>query len=175
MINAPLAELSKSNFKEQFDIHKRFNEQNLFRVLRSVTRFASNEMTERLAESGYDDITSRHFSVFENLDFEGTNIVTLATRAGISKQAMSKLVKEVANGEYVKVITNRNDTRSQIVYFTPKGMKLMGCIMNGVKEYNQQFSAIQNITGEDASITFRTLSKLLEFISNKEFENAILN
>jgi DNA-binding MarR family transcriptional regulator len=175
MINAPLVELLKSDFKDQFEAHRKFNEKSLVRIIRSVNRIITTAITDRLVVCGYEDLTSRHLSVFENLDFEGTNIVTLAARAGISKQAMSKLVKEVAQGDYIKVVTNRNDTRAQIVYLTPKGIHLLNNIRQQINEYNMHFCNIQNISNEDAAITFQTLSKLFDFVSDKDNVAAILN
>ncbi|MFF7475732.1 MarR family transcriptional regulator [Streptomyces sp. NPDC008092] len=52
-------------------------------------------MFERLGERGHPTVGTAHAVVFMNLDPSGTRTVTLAQRAGITRQAMSQLVGDL--------------------------------------------------------------------------------
>ena len=66
--------------------YRRFNDHNLARLVRTVERHVTNEISRTLQERGYKTLSARHLQVFENLDTEGVSIVSLAQRAGISKK-----------------------------------------------------------------------------------------
>ena len=56
---------------------------------------------ERLARKGYKDFKMTYMPVIMNIDLNGTNNNDLAQRAQVTKQAMSKVVKELQNSGYI--------------------------------------------------------------------------
>jgi DNA-binding MarR family transcriptional regulator len=105
--------------------YRRFNDHNLARLVRTVERHITNQISRELQIHGYTSLSARHLQVFEHLDTEGVSIIQLAQRAGISKQAMSKMVKEVAHEGFVNVVTDDRDNRVQLVNVTQKGADLI--------------------------------------------------
>jgi DNA-binding MarR family transcriptional regulator len=105
--------------------YRRFNDHNLARLVRTVERHITNQISRELQIHGYTSLSARHLQVFEHLDTEGVSIIQLAQRAGISKQAMSKMVKEVALEGFVNVVTDDRDNRVQLVNVTKKGADLI--------------------------------------------------
>ena len=71
-------QLTSLNSNEQVAHFRKFNEQNIVRLTRQMYRQITFNLNKRLEICGYNDIAARHLSVFDNLDSEGTNIVTLA-------------------------------------------------------------------------------------------------
>jgi DNA-binding MarR family transcriptional regulator len=162
------------NSEEQVAQFKKFNEHNLVRLVRETYRQVTSNVNKRLEECGFGDLSARHLSIFDHLDYEGTNIVTLANRAGISKQAMSKLVKEVTVTGYISVKTDVRDSRIVVVSFTEKGMKFLTALRTEINKAREAILKTDAVTMDEVSVTTNTLSKLLTYFeigSNKALMN----
>ena len=83
----------------------------------ALTRQALTE----LAAQGHPLVRPSHLAVFSGLDAAGTNISTLADRAGVSRQAMAALVKEVEQIGYVATRPDPQDRRAVLVELTAAG------------------------------------------------------
>jgi DNA-binding MarR family transcriptional regulator len=97
----------------------------LGRLLNKSYRFMSEVATEFLREKGYTDFRVGHIVALVHIEFEGDTVNTLALRAGITKQAMSKIVQELVEGEYVISGKHPNDARSVIVKLTDRGYEAL--------------------------------------------------
>jgi DNA-binding MarR family transcriptional regulator len=149
--------------QEQIERFQRFNERNFVRLTRQLYRQVTNNINTRLEACGYDDLSARHLSVFDHLDSGGTNIVTLAGRAGISKQAMSKLVREANIAGYVSVETDKNDSRISNVNFSEKGLGFLTILQTEINKVREVILETEHVTKEDLTSTISTLSKLLNY------------
>ena len=79
----------------------------------------------KLSERGYKDFKMAYMPVIMNIDIEGTNNNELARRARVSKQAMSKVIKELQRSGYIASKTDANDKRSIIFMLTERGKKIV--------------------------------------------------
>lgn len=66
-----------------------------------------------------------HSSVLVHLSVEGSRPTELAERAGMSKQAMGKIIDELCEIGYVKKAADPRDGRARIICFTDKGLALL--------------------------------------------------
>ena len=64
-------------------------------------------------------------SVIIHLDIEGSRLTDLADRAGMTKQAMGKLVDELESVGYVYRVADPEDGRAKIVCFAKTGLELL--------------------------------------------------
>lgn len=83
-----------------------------------------------------------HSSVIVNLRTEGTRLTELASRAGMSKQAMGKLVDELEAIGYVERVPDTEDGRAKIVRFSKKGVTLLRDAGDAVDEIWAQYAGI---------------------------------
>ena len=67
----------------------------LGRLLSKSYRFMSGLAAEYMGQMGYTDLRVGHIVLMVHIDIEGITINELAAKAGVSKQAMSKAVKEL--------------------------------------------------------------------------------
>jgi DNA-binding MarR family transcriptional regulator len=95
----------------------------LARLLLRAFRAVTAKVDAQLADLGHADVRTGHAAVFTNLDPGGTRIVTMAQRAGVSRQAMSGLVRELEETGYVAVSPDPTDARATLVRLTAKGEK----------------------------------------------------
>ncbi len=113
---------------------------------------------KELSSHGYDDFTLSHLPLIMNIKPEGTNNNELASIAKISKQAMSKVVKDLLEKEYIETNIDDNDKRSTIIALTDKGkrfvIKARYCVRDlmevyknllGKKEYEQMINSLTKI------------------------------
>ncbi|MDH5300842.1 MAG: MarR family transcriptional regulator [Gammaproteobacteria bacterium] len=89
---------------------------NLFR------KFESAALTT-LATQGFADVTLSHLNVLRHLNPEGMRQVALAKDAGLSKQAVGAIVKELEVKGYLQVVPDDTDGRAHKVIYTAKGKR----------------------------------------------------
>lgn len=93
----------------------------LGRLLNRSYRFMSEVASEFLRGKEYTDFRVGHIMALVHIDIEGVTVNTLALRAGITKQGMSKVIKELSDSGYVIVEKHPSDARSVIVKLTERG------------------------------------------------------
>jgi DNA-binding MarR family transcriptional regulator len=144
-------------------MHSQFTERNLVRLIRLVERYAATHIGKMLEQKGYAPLTARHLQVFESIDpNKGSNIVQMAQKADISKQAMSKLVKDAAAAGYVDVLPNPDDNRYIVVKLTPSGALVHQDVMDNVATYYENLLDRSQISVAEIDTLTDTLLKFLK-------------
>ena len=93
-------------------------------VLGRAVRAMSTTMMAKVAGRGFNDMTPAFASLMPLLDATGIRPTALAKRAGISKQAISQLVRELEARGYVEQVPDSTDTRAKIARLTKRGVAL---------------------------------------------------
>ena len=99
-------------------------EDNLAPVLAAASRALTATMRAKVANCGFNDVTPAFASLMPLLDATGARPTTLAQRAGITKQAISQLVRELEARGYVEQVPDSTDTRAKIVRLTKRGVDI---------------------------------------------------
>lgn len=81
-------------------------------------------MMARLTARGFAGLTPAFASLMPLLDAAGARSTLLAQQAGVTKQAMSQLVRELETRGYVEQVPDPKDTRAKIVRLTRRGIQL---------------------------------------------------
>ena len=141
------------------------------RVLgRLVTRLSVNiqdQTIEALHALGFDDLRLSHNNVLIHVEAEGTRITTLAERAKMTKQGMSKLVREVEALGYVERLPDPDDRRAQLVRLTPRGIEMME---RALEHFDQQEASLKRRLGEQAyEQLLATLTTLAQWLDEDGF------
>jgi DNA-binding MarR family transcriptional regulator len=76
-------------------------------------------------KKGYTDFKMAHLPVLMNIDISGTNNNELALRTKVTKQAMSKVIKELQQMGYIKTKEGKLDKRTVTLLLTERGKKLV--------------------------------------------------
>jgi DNA-binding MarR family transcriptional regulator len=93
-------------------------------VLAAAGRALTATMMAKVADCGFGDVTPAFASLLLHLDAIGARPSTLAQRAGITRQAVSQLVRELEARDYVEQVPDPTDTRAKIVRLTENGVAL---------------------------------------------------
>lgn len=89
----------------------------LFRVARLCDTRA------RAHAQGTFPLRPSHTALFPHLDLEGTRLGVLAERMGVTKQAVTPVVKELAELGVVELVPDPEDGRAKLARFTEPGME----------------------------------------------------
>ncbi|HEX4815733.1 MAG TPA: MarR family winged helix-turn-helix transcriptional regulator [Nonomuraea sp.] len=84
-----------------------------------------DELYQRLAAAGYDDLRPNHGVVMAYLDHSGTRATDLATRSGRQKQLIGRVVDELEVLGYVERCPDPADRRAKLVVPTERGRAAM--------------------------------------------------
>ena len=94
----------------------------LGRLLNRSYRYLSEVATDFLKGKGFADFRIGHIIGLVHIDLDGSTVNQMAYTAGISKQGMSKVVKELSDNGYVFTEKHPTDARSIVVKLTDKGI-----------------------------------------------------
>jgi DNA-binding MarR family transcriptional regulator len=134
--------------------HKLSN--NFSRLLIELAKDFEHRALKKCHHRGHTKIRRSHSSLFSNLGFGAVRLTELAERAGITQQAMGKLVKEMERVGYVKRHVDATDKRAKIIELTEMGKQLVHDSMGIVDEITSEY--VQSIGLEN----FESLKELLQ-------------
>lgn len=143
--------------------HKLSN--NFSRLLIELAKDFERRALDKCHLRGHTKIRRSHSSLFSNLGFGAVRLTELADRAGITQQAMGKLVKEMERVGYVKRHVDETDKRAKIIQLTELGEQLVNDSMEIVDEITNDY--VQAIGSRE----FESLKVLL----NSAVKNLKLN
>jgi len=81
-----------------------------------------DELFQRLAAAGYDDLHPRHTAVLAYLDDDGVRATELARLSGRHKQVIGRIVDELEELGYVERRPDPADRRAKLVFPTERGL-----------------------------------------------------
>jgi DNA-binding MarR family transcriptional regulator len=97
--------------------------EHLGRLLLRAWRSVAQDGVALVRDRGHVDLRVGHLPVFGNIDAEGTRINVLAERAGVTRQMMGRLVKELEELGYVRASVDSTDRRAVVVSLTDLGWR----------------------------------------------------
>ena len=90
----------------------------LFRDARAAIEAA---VRSDLAQNGFGDVTPAHSALLRDIGDDGARPSELAAHAGVTRQAITKLVDELERLDLVRRDPDPNDGRGVIVRYTDRG------------------------------------------------------
>lgn len=102
--------------------------------------------------AGWPDAPSRHYPVFENIDPEGTRLTVLASRAGVSHQAMGELVAELEQRAIVERIPDPTDRRARLIRLTDEGRAVVRAALREIAAIERSWASRWQQGGIDGDL-----------------------
>jgi DNA-binding MarR family transcriptional regulator len=94
-----------------------------------------------LARRGYGDVRAAHGVVFE-LVGDGARATDMATRAGVTKQAIGQLVHHLEVAGYVTALPDPTDARARIVCLTERGQRAAAAAREVLSELHTRWTEL---------------------------------
>lgn len=126
----------------------------LGRLLLHAHRRAQAASLAKLQASGHAEIRLGHLPVITNVDPEGTRITDLAARAGMTRQMMGRLVRELEALDYVRSRPHETDQRSVVVALTQRGERFRAEAPAAIAAVDRDFA---RLLGEDELARLREM------------------
>ena len=127
-------------YSESEEINERLRS-NVGRLLGFGSNVFADRVVAMLRGRGHEGIRVSHSAVLRNMNSNGTRITELARRAGITKQAMGQLVREMRDQGYLDLATDPVDRRAKQVTYTKAGYRLAQDAADSVAEVQADFKA----------------------------------
>lgn len=117
------------------------NPKNIGRLLNMWKRYFDNWANDKLYEYGYSYFKMAYMPFIMNISSTGSTNNEIALKAKVTKQAMSKVVKELLQHGIIKIEKHADDKRASLIFLTPKGKKLVddtkSCVLHLSEEYKE--------------------------------------
>lgn len=134
----------------------------LIRLLSIVKKDFDAQLTEKLQQAGYKDFKIGDMVLIVNISQEGTINNELAKKARITKQAMSKVVKNLEATGYIYTRKHETDNRATVIFLSDKGKQLVIDTNKVVHEVQRYYTSI--IGESDAEVLRDILYRLVQVI-----------
>lgn len=139
------------------------------RLVHSLFRTFEQALLQQLSMRGITDVTPSHLNVLRHLNNAGMKLGELAQDAGLSKQLIGRIVKELEQKAYLQISADPSDGRVKFVDYTAKGTSLIATAVEIVSEFERRY---ENLLGSDEYNLFRKqLSELTDLHIKQEHNN----
>lgn len=144
---------------EQLEYYMAQRQRSLIRLISLLKKDMDARIMEKLQQKGYTNFKLGDLPLIFNIQPEGTINNELAKRARISKQAMSKVVKNLEAGGYILTRKHANDNRSAVIFLTDEGKRLIISATESLAEIEETYTAV--IGQQDTGALKEILGKLV--------------
>lgn len=149
---------------EFFEMYRQMRRRNVFRVIIRYGKYLAARSEQIAAEKGFGYFKFRYMGFLSNIEPTGTTASELARCIHVTKQAMSKMVKEIEKEGFIVFKPHENDGRASVIHLTAKGEELLRL---GVSISEQLKKEMVDIAGEaDIEHLIDTLQKLNEQVED---------
>ncbi len=107
------------------DFRRDWRRLNTGRLLYDGYALYNAALLKALVPAGFPGIRNTHFNLLRHLDAGGTRMSDLASRANLTKPAITGLVGACQALDLVTVEQSSEDARARMVRFSPRGLDLM--------------------------------------------------
>ncbi|MEV6769422.1 MarR family winged helix-turn-helix transcriptional regulator [Nocardia sp. NPDC051030] len=111
-------------------------------LLSAAARTLAAELDAGLIAAGFTDVRAAHAPIFQVIDPDGTRLVDLAQRTGMTKQAMGELVRHLEARGYVEILPDPSDKRARLARLTEHGWSLVHAGLDIVARFDARLDAI---------------------------------
>lgn len=129
----------------------------------ALLRLAWSRFRTRLYEAvraaGYDDLQPVHVLLFRYPTIANLRPGKLAEEAGLSKQALNDLLRQLEAKGYVALQPDASDRRARRITLTPRGAELMECVRDAAHDIAEDWA---RAVGQERFDTVR--KTLLDYI-----------
>lgn len=111
-------------------------------LVERVDRALVADLVSAAADRGFPEVRASHNAVFATLRAEGSRVSDMAASAGITKQSLAALVRDLEDAGLVKVSPDPTDGRAKLVTYTERGWE---CVRGGeahLREVERTLAAV---------------------------------
>ena len=126
-----------------------------------LKRYTDEWIANRLCCGNVEDFNTSQLPLFMSISCDGVTNNALAEKLNISKQASSKVIKELETAGLVQSDKSPLDARAVLIQLTPKGKKLYAHIKRQIMELEEQYK--QEVGPENYEMAINVMMQLIGF------------
>lgn len=116
---------------------------------------------KKLCRMNNPDFNNAHIPIFMSIGTEGITNNALAAKMNVTKQAASKIVKELEANNMVRSEKSPEDARAVMLYLTPEGEKFYHHLKSQVEHLENEYKKVVGVKNYEAAID--VMLKLVKF------------
>jgi len=122
----------------------------LIALVHRANRELQADMVRHARAAGYGTAKPAHNSVFATLPLAGARTADLAARAGITRQSMGEVVRELVDLGIVTMTSDPDDRRAKLVIYTEVGLQQVQGGMAHIADFDDCMIAALGQAGYDS-------------------------
>ena len=127
---------------DQFLKTKKFKQKNYGKMVQIQKKLFDVWALNRFKEEGYPDMQIGYIGFLMNIDEDGITNKEMAEKVHVTKQAMSKAIKELEKLEIVVTKPHESDARMSMIHLTDLGKKLVVTMVKNLKEKTKEYELL---------------------------------
>lgn len=137
----------------------------LIALVDRANRALQSEMVRAAHEAGFAELRYSHNAVFGTLTFTPARTVDLAARAGMTRQSMGEVVRDLVGLGILEMVPDPADGRAKLVRYTDAGRAQAQKGFLHIRELEQLFT---DEFGEDYEAARRVLERITAILLEDE-------
>ena len=120
------------------------------------------DMLRHAHATGWTDIQLAHNAVYATLPPEGARTADMAQRAGITRQSMGEVVRDMVARGFLEMVPDPTDGRAKVVTWTEYGKRCASSGYDHIIELDKVFR--ERFGDEDVDATYRVMLGIIEML-----------
>ncbi|MGA9102670.1 MarR family winged helix-turn-helix transcriptional regulator [Aeromicrobium sp.] len=137
----------------------------LIRLINLANRAMQTDMVRQAHERGYTEVKQAHNAVFGFLGEHGARASDMAERAGMTRQSMGEIIRDLVNLGILETRPDPTDRRAKVVVYTPKGLELTTGGFQYILGLEEQFA--EEIGAEPYEELRAGLERITELVASR--------
>ncbi len=134
----------------------------LIALVHRAYRELQNDMVRQARAAGYEQAKPAHNSVFATLPLGGARSSDLAARAGVTRQSMGEVVRELVDFGVLEMKSDPDDRRAKLVTYTETGLEQVRAGAAHIVDFDERMVAELGEDGyEQLRYGLRTIVEVL--------------
>ncbi len=113
----------------------------LIALVNRADRELQNDMVRQARAAGYDQARPAHNSVFATLPLSGARSSDLAARAGVTRQSMGEVIRELVDLGVLEMKPDPDDRRAKLVTYTEAGLEQVRAGTEHIVDFDERMVA----------------------------------
>ena len=132
-------------------------------LVEKAARALKVDMLRHAHTLGHTKIQTSHNAVFATLPPEGARSADMAQRAGITRQSMGEIIRDMVALGFLEMVPDPTDGRAKIVKWSDYGKKVASGGYDHIIELDRVFR--EKFGDADVDTTYRVLQEITDMLS----------
>lgn len=141
----------------------------LIALVHRADRAFQTHMVKEAHARGRTDLKPSHNALFGIMGAEGERASTLAARAGITRQSMGEVIRDLVDIGILEMVPDPADGRAKVIRYTEEGSRFTGEGLRHLRSLEERFA---EEFGDDYEAAREVLERVVTLLEELDAEHA---